>query len=235
MKNIAQKFLKITDIIFWTDYYTKLHNRRIGFHDPDYQFAKSEIAFVHIPKTGGTSLHSLLAQDEQSRFINLNMHRPISCLCKPPEYGYITVMRNPVERVWSYYQMVLRNPSGYPYKRFADNGLECFLKHCWEVRNMACRYYSGEVKHEPNATTVDIALNNLENFICVIDFEFFHREAADFLAEYNIPVSAIPNERKSSYAPYDQSDQSLICDYNMFDMKMFAQWKDQSKSHLEIG
>ncbi len=231
LRNIAQNVLKIIDTVFWTDFCVKFHNHQVGFHDPAYRFEKSEIAFIHIPKSGGTSLHKLLSQDEQSKFVNLNMHRPISRLCNPQEYRYITVIRNPVERVWSYYQMVLRNPPGFPYKRFAENGLECFLKHCWEVRNMACRYYSGEIKREPNVTTLDLALNNLKDFLCVIEFDYFQKEVAEFLAKYNFTISSIPHERKRNYAPCDHSERTLIYEYNKFDMEMFAIWKEQSISH----
>ncbi len=120
LKRLFGKSLKIIDAVFWTDYYVKLHNRNIGFHDPTYRFNQNEIAFVHIPKTGGASLHNLLDQDEFSRFVNLNMHRPISQFCEPGEYSYITIMRDPVKRVWSYYQMVLKNPSGFPYTRISQ-------------------------------------------------------------------------------------------------------------------
>lgn len=228
LMKLLGRTLKIIDLIFWTDYQTRLHNHSIGFHNSAYQFKRSEIAFVHIPKTGGTSLHRLLSKDVQRRFVNLNMHQPISRLCNPQEYSYVTVMRNPVERVWSYYQMVLRNPPGYPYKRFADEGLECFLKHCWEVRNMACRYYSGEIKEEPTARTLDLALSNLENFICVIDMDYFEKQVADFMKKNNIPMNPIPHERKSNYAPCSRNDNALIRKYNILDMKMFVKWKGQS-------
>ncbi len=140
-------------------------------------------------------------------------------------------MRDPVKRVWSYYQMVLKNPSGFPYKRFADYGLECFLKHCWEVRNMACRYYSGNVKHEPNTKTLDKALNNLMHFSYVLAFDNFESEAAECLDTFNIQMSTIPHEKKGNYTPCNQDDYDLIHRYNRLDMELFAKWKEQSSSH----
>ena len=203
----------------------------MGFHDPNYQFKKHEIALVHIPKTGGTSLHKLLSEDNLSRFINLNMHRPISRLCDPVTYSYITIMRDPIERVWSYFNMVLKNPPGFPYKRFADKGLDCFLEHCWEVRNMACRYYSGEIAREPNVETSEKAFNNLMNFICVISFDNLENEATKFLAKYNIKPAFIPHERKSNNTRYTQNDYDLIYKYNKLDIELFNEWKKHKQKN----
>ncbi len=227
-KRLASEFLKIVDFVFWTDYQFKLDNYAREFHNPIYQFKKNEITLIHLPKTGGTSLKNLLNQDESSNFTNLSKHRPVSQLCDPMEYSYITVMRDPVQRVWSHYQMVLRERPDYPYRRFANNGIECFLKHCWGARNMACRYYSGEVTQEPNPETLQKALNNLMNFTCVISFDNFEKEASEFLAKYNIQMSSIPHKRKSSYPLYNQNEYNLIQEYNKLDMELFAKWKEQS-------
>jgi len=231
LKKLVSKSLQLIDFVLWTDYHVKLENHNIGFHDPTYQFKKSEIAFVHIPRTGGTSLHNLLNQDPLSRFVNLNMHRPVSQLCDPVNYRYITLMCDPVDRVWSYYQMVLRNPPGFPYRRFAGKGLECFLEHCWEVRNMACRYYSGEVKEEPDGETLTKAFNNLLNFTRVINFNNFEKEVVEFLAECNIQVTSIPNEGKSGYARCNQNELNLIREYNKLDIELVATWGQRSASH----
>ncbi len=225
LKKLVRRSLRLFDKIFWTDYDIRLTNHIIGFHKSAYNFKKNKISFVHIPKTGGTSLHKLLRKDVKSRFINLNVHRPVSRLCDPGEYSYMTVMRNPVARVWSYYQMIKRNPYGSAYKRFADKGIECLLKHCWEVRNMACRYYSGEVKPEPDTATFNRAMKNLDNFICVIDMEFYEKQVDEFLTQYNIPNNHIPHERKSRYPTYDQNEYELICEYNKLDIEIFDKWK----------
>lgn len=225
LKSIAKGCLKAADNLFGTDYHIRFHNHAIGFHTPNYVFDKSKIAFIHLPKTGGTSLRSLLEKDHQSRFIGLEKHRPISKFCNPKEYSYITIVRDPIERVWSYYQMVLRSRSNYPYKKFAEGGLEKFLRHCWEARDMACRYYSGEIGKEPCGKTLYAAMKNLNCFRYVINFNDFENEIPSLLSKLSIPDIAIPHERKSNYKSMNENERDLILKYNRFDEELYKNWR----------
>ena len=206
-----------------TDCHAKDHNRSIGFHNPRYAFGKDEIAIVHVPKTGGTSLHHVLKNCENLKVANLLSHRPVSQLCDPRHYEYITILREPVERVWSYYQMVLGSEADFPYKAFAKN-LRTFLGRCWEVRNMACRYYSGSVDAEPNATTLGRAMENLKNFSAVIQFDNFERDVRQVLARRNLSVEAVPHMRKSHYVEMTDEERRMILEYNEFDGVLFRAW-----------
>lgn len=226
IQTIARQSLKGLDSILWTDFAERAGNVKMGYHNPNYRFEKDQIAFVHLPKTGGTSLHRLLNEDKLGRFINLGgAHRPISRFCPPSAFGYVTVLRNPADRVWSFYQMVLRNPPGYPYQRFANRGLECFLKHCWEARNLACQYYTGEIRKTVTGNTLERAMSNLGEFHAVLSFDDFNEEAARFLAQFEIGYEHIPHERKSAYNLYSEEEFDLIRAYNAFDMRLFEEWQ----------
>jgi hypothetical protein len=133
-------------------------------------------------------------------------------------------MRDPIERVWSFYQMVLESPPNYPYKLFANKGLNFFLKHCWEARNMACRYYSGQIAKEPNEQTLQNALNNLMHFRAVIDFENYEEEVRKFLTKYDLQKNIIPHQRKRSYNLPNHNERQLICDFNTLDIELFDKW-----------
>lgn len=228
LKKFIETPLKTLDYVFWTDYAIKMHNRFIGFHNSNYSFDRSQVAFIHVPKCGGTSLHKILACNNQHvRYVNLDMHRPISNLCNPEEFCYVTIMRNPIERVWSYYQMARRGSKDNPYTRFSLKGLDFFLNHCWEVQNMACRYYSGRVYIEPDINTLYLAKRNLSKFKFILDFDNFDASLINFSSTLNIPIDNIPHERKSSYDLFGNSDRELIASSNQLDIKLYEFWKRQ--------
>ena len=196
-----------------------------GFENPNYHFQKDEIGFIHLPKTAGTSFSKLLANDPQNRFALLKIHRPVSPHCPPTEYRYITVMRDPIDRVWSLYKMVLRDPSGLLYQKQAQESLEVFLQVNRSARNLICRYLSGEIEAEPNAATVEKAWQHLQQFYRVISFENFAEEASFFLEEHGVPFEKIPNERKSKYEGPTAEERAIIVHYNQHDVQLFERWK----------
>jgi hypothetical protein len=59
-----------------------------------------------------------LVLQDNSKFINIQRHSPVSKYCSPEDYSYITIIRNPIDRVWSQYQMILRSDENYPYKNY---------------------------------------------------------------------------------------------------------------------
>ena len=218
---------KATDLLLDSDKHIRYTYHQNGYHNPDYRFRKDQINFIHLPKTGGTSFCKMLAADEQDRFAYLDIHKPISKHCSTNDYQYVTVLREPIARVWSYYQMVLRSEKGYPYQKWANQGLEIFLKKCWAARNMACRYLTAEVDREPDQGTSERALANIGNFYTVLDFAQFSEEAAAFMKEHSIAYEQVPNERNHSYAKPTAAEKELIKKYNQWDIALFENWSGQ--------
>jgi len=219
------------DKLMGTEMYTTFKLFQSGYHNPDYRFEKDQIALIHIPKTAGTSLAKLLSNDPQNRFVLLDIHKPVSLHCSPEEFQYITILRDPIARVWSHYQMVLRYPKGYPYQKYAVQGLEVFLKKTWETRNMMCRYLAGNTQQEPDSQTFEKAIKNISTFYKVLFFENFAKETSDFLTQQDIPFEKIPNERKSKYAQPTEEEKALIAQYNQWDLTIFQRCKNESTNH----
>ena len=224
-KAALKTWFQSLDALLDGDRYVRYTYVQNGYHTPDYRFAQNEIMFVHLPKTGGTSFASVFQQHPEQRFVNLNIHKPVSQWCSPAQFRYVTVMRHPVDRVWSYYQMVLRNPEGYPYRDVAVQGLETFLKKCWAARNMQVRYISGKVAIEPNEATLRLASSNLQKFYAVLDFGNIGQEIANLAQQHGLTVEQVPNERKSSYAGPSAQERKLIQTYNQLDLALYRAWQ----------
>jgi hypothetical protein len=218
------------DKLMGTEKYTTFKLFQSGYHNPDYRFEKDQIALIHIPKTAGTSMAKLLSNDPENRFVLLDIHKPVSPHCLPTEYRYVTILRDPIARVWSHYQMVLRYPEGYPYRKYAVQGLEIFLKKTWETRNMMCRYLAGNTEQEPDNQTFEKAKANLIHFYKIIFFENFAKETTEFLTQHNIPFEKIPNERKSKYSQPTEAERTLIQQYNQWDLQLFQLQKSTTNS-----
>lgn len=240
---------KIIDVPLQTDLSIRVHNRLINFHRNDYCLEDSDICFVHIPKTAGTSIATtfdLLNKEGAAIGDSYKKHVPISNCCPVSKFKYVTSMRNPVDRVWSFYQMALRDKSN-PYHRFTTRGIEYFILHCWECRNMMTKYLTGCTKDLKQDSELDmLALANLEKFYFIFDFEsldifnkkFIEKVCKDRLLaseklESIIASESFPNLRKFSYVSPTCAESDLIKKYNVLDLNLYQNSFRLVRKHLK--
>jgi hypothetical protein len=204
-------------------------------HRNDYRFREDQIAFVHLPKTGGTSLRKVLRTVANDTFVRIDIHSPISKYCPPSDYRYITVLRDPVDRVWSLYQMVLRHShvTKFTYYKEAKQGINVFLKNNWETKNLMCRYFSGDVTNEVNEPMLQRAFKNLKQFHAVLSFQNYEAEVNQFLEQSNLPKLAIPNERQSTYQPPSDAERAQITAANRYDIRLLELWTAYKKQEID--
>lgn len=220
-----KKVSKITDSFLGTSFFSKIHNRQIRFHNNKYMFDKDEYSFIHIPKTGGSTISAVLKNQSDINFINLGAHQPVSICLKPSkENKYLIFIRDPVERVWSYYQMASQMQSN-PYHMHTKRGLQFFIKHCWEVRDMMCQYISGEVNKTVTEEILKKAINNLENFFFIGDFENIESDLRRLIKIINGRQSEIPHLQKRNKKKLTSNDRKLILKYNKNDQKLYNWFK----------
>ena len=194
LSKIFHRLIRFSDRIRKSAYSAEIRNSINGFHRNDIFYGEGELVFVHLPKTGGTTV-SYLLQENNVKCANLNSHNPVSLATPITNPKYITFLRDPVERVFSYYQMQLRDRS-QPYHFLAKRGLIQFLENCWEVRNQACRYYSGFIQSEPKKHHYQRALNNLDQFFFVGNFDNFEIDLKKLLEKLECSSSSVPNMNK---------------------------------------
>lgn len=202
-------------------------------HRNDFEFNKKTSCFIHVPKSGGTTFNHLVKRYEldkpssQKPIMITNLHRPISKKCLPIDYNYIIIIRNPIDRVLSYYNMVKIKGPNYPYGKFVKN-MRLFLNNCWEVNNQMTLYLAGidcTVSTVVNQEIYEMAKNNLKKIKHIIFFENYSKNIANFFfKEYNIVISDsdIPNIRKVTYSKkISNEDKDLIIDKNKYDILLY--------------
>lgn len=218
----VRETLRPVDYVSGGDQSIWLYGYALGFHTARYIFDRSKIAVVHIPKTAGTTLKAVLEEVAPERFVNLDVHRPVSLRCPPGPFSYVTVLRDPAARVWSYYQMARRREQN-PYAKFASRGLAYFLDHCWEVRNMACRYLCGRPREEAGKEHLRTAKENVEAFFFVGLFERFDEDMRWLLDKLGVAPAGvpIPHLRPSLRQDLSREDRCLIEEYNAHDVALY--------------
>ena len=80
---------------------------------------------VHIPRSGGSTVHSYLLESSKDFFSGVH-HSAVSLSCNPNKFKYITSIRNPIDRVHSSYT-IQKKFRKLPFHIHAKEGLEFYL------------------------------------------------------------------------------------------------------------
>ena len=203
-------------------------------HTNDYKFDKNMKYLIHVPKSGGTTFCNLVKK------YNLNIiadgyHKPISKYCNVNEYYYILILRNPINRVISYFNMVKRGGINYPHGKYVKN-YKTFLNNCWVVNNCLTLYLAGidceKIHNNKNIKDIKLIVNdniyekakqNLDKIKKIIFFENYEKNIYNFFnKEYNITLEKIPNIRNFKYSKnISENDYKLILDHNKYDLLLY--------------
>jgi hypothetical protein len=158
------------------------------------------LVFVHLPRTGGTTLTLIVTRQfpaalsfafdgadmngslARYRALPESRRRALRLITGHVPFGiheivgpadYVTMLRDPVERVISMYEYILRRPAHFLHNRVVGMDLGEYVESGVhrDARNGQCRLLSGE-PHEKvaNVDEVDIlgrALRNVESFAAI--------------------------------------------------------------------
>lgn len=164
------------------------------------------VIFLHIPKTAGTTLHRIINQQyyrkqiysiyptplqpgtgvealkhlsllEQAQIRVLTGHMPFGFHTLIPNAStYITLLRDPIERVISFYYFIRQEPSHYfhDYALMADMTLDKFLESrvTLATNNFQVRMLSGALDAvgygECTSEMLEMAKQNLQSYFAVV-------------------------------------------------------------------
>lgn len=220
-KKISPKIGKIIDKLFLTNIGKRGINYYHYYQQNDYIFDKEEYCFIAVPKTGSINFRIYIKKYKLPFYVfkKNGLHNPISLNCTPGKYKYVTILRNPIDRVYSHYQMYLSLDD-----ITSSRGLINFLKTNSEVRNLYCQYYSGLIDEIVDERIYNIALKNLSKFHSVLDFSNYSTEVDKFLKNFNIEKKEEMHDNKSSYKLISDNDTNAIKIYNYWDIKLFNEF-----------
>ena len=98
----------ILDTLFLTNFSRRGLDHYHNYHQNDYTFNKDIFCLIHVPRTGGGTLRAYINNNKKYHTLNLGaQHYPVSLLCDPKDFKYITTFRDPIERTISHYNMLL--------------------------------------------------------------------------------------------------------------------------------
>ena len=211
LKIFTKIFIKPIDRLFNKTFEERILRNVLNTLRLNYKILENKIYFIHVPKTGGTSINLEL----QKKYKN-NIYRPYYPSYWTAHYPAkknnftdvktITVIRNPIARVYSFYHDVLKNKKHH-YCHLTKKGLNNFCKKAWEAQNLYTRFYSGHLNSDFKKNIV-LAKKNLETFNKIILFE-------------NLNNIINSHSNKKRYPNITKNQHNIIKKYNEYDYEIF--------------
>ena len=211
LKIFTKIFIKPIDRLFNKTFEEQILRNVLNTLKLDYKILKDKIYFIHVPKTGGTSINLELQKKYKNRLYRpyypsyWTAHYPL----KKNDFSNIktiTVIRDPIARVYSFYHDVLKNKKHH-YYHLTVKGLDNFCKKAWEANNQYTRFYSGHLNSDFKKNIV-LAKKNLESFNKIILFE-------------NLNNIINSHSNKKRYAKMNKNEEDIIKKYNKYDYEIF--------------
>lgn len=201
-------------------------------HSSNYVFNINDKCFINIPESGG-NLFSKIVNDNKLDIVIDKNNRPISSLCTPKIFKYIIILRNPIQRVISYYNMVKKKGWKNPYFKYSNN-YNSFLNNCWEVNNQLTLYLASvdcskftekniKISDKIYKVAFNVAKNNINKLNSIIFFKDYINSIKNFFKKENnleledLPNLTIPDNSKD----ISEEDYNLVKKHNKYDLMLY--------------
>lgn len=224
-KEITKIIFKFLDKNLSSSFYPKLINRNSSkMYKNNYKVSDDfDYIFVHIPKTGGMTLNNIIDSINsklQNKKLYKGGHNPISLFHSMNEKKYFTVIRDPIDRVYSFFNMAL-NDKKQTYNYLAKKGLYDFTAYCEESQNTYCKFFSGEIEKNVNDDTYKLAEENIKKFFKIINFSNYEKDLRKFFNNIGHENIEIPHINISKKNHITSDEKRIIEFYNYYDLKLY--------------
>tara|TARA_Y100001970_G_scaffold275850_1_gene377691 strand:- start:133 stop:864 length:732 start_codon:yes stop_codon:yes gene_type:complete len=230
LKKISPLVGNLLDSLFLTNFSRRGLDHYHGYHQNDYKFNKSSICLIHVPRSGGGTLRKYLKKEKN--FLVLNdgsQHYPVSLLCDPQIYRYVTILRNPIYRTISHFYMLTEMKT-----KVASFGFSNWLINDKLSKNLYCQYLSGHVYENVDERIYNIALSNLKNFYYVIDFNNIEVDLKNLLNKLNLKIDEEVKNYSykilTNYPKHNEKFEILSKKYNFWDIKLYNEFLELKKN-----
>lgn len=205
--------------------------------------------FIHVPKAAGTSLRVSLEkalkerlikvyqnqagqtiEDAQSRTLQSDaviyghfgswMHKLLNA---PPHYA--TVLRNPVERVKSWYNFQASAETLPFYETTRQMSLADIIRADMTEQlsnHMTAMIAGREVEGPDDTKTLKVAKDNLKRFDFVSTLEFLEEDIPKLENIIGVKIGAMQHVNVTGHeSPRASEDEDVIMNYNKLDMELY--------------
>ena len=223
LKEAERLYCKLTDYFFLTENFHKYQIKYSKIYSNNYNLEDNQYSFVHPPKCAGSSINTFLYENDIDIFYSA--HNLVSINCEPKKYKYITVIRNPIDRIKSFYEMQLNNKK-LSFHNQAKKGLNYFVSNVKINQNCFCKFLIGDLNCNIDEEKFEKAKQNLKNFFFIINFDNLDDDIKLLKLKLNIKneMKHIGKSQKKKRF-YSENEIEKIINNNIYDIELWNYYK----------